>query len=446
MSEPKSQSTPEDLFGHPRGLTILFTTEMWEVFSFVGMKTMLVYYMTQQLAFRQEDASLIYGAYSGTAYFLPIIGGVLCDRWLGRRNSVILGGSLMALGHFLLFFESFFFPALCLVALGAGFYLPALPSQIGALYQEGDPRRASAYNVYYVGMNLGAFLAPLVCGTLGELFGWHWGFAVAGVGMLLGVVIYTAGSRHLPSDEPRERVRTRQSTAFDHDVMGRFGLIIAVAAIVVLYRGAFEQIGNTVAFWLDRGVDRRMGDWVLPMTWFQSLNPLLIFVLTPLLMTHWTRRARRVGEPSLINRMAIGALLGAVAYLVLAAASADASVAGQQPNWLWVAGFIFVLTISELFIMPVCLGLFSRLAPPGFTATAMSMFFLTGFGGHFLAGWLGSLWRHFEPSGFFVMIAGIAGVASVLLFAFGLLRRDEMRLASETAVARRTVQESEVAT
>src|SRR5690606_35994800 len=146
-----------------------------------------------------------YGTYSGSAYLLPIVGGILCDRWLGRRRSVILGGALMALGHFLLMFEPLFFPALACVALGAGFYLPALPSQISGLYAANDPRRSSAYNVYYVGMNLGAFLAPLVCGTLGELYGWHWGFGVAGVGMLAGVTIYTAFSRHLPEDPPPQR-------------------------------------------------------------------------------------------------------------------------------------------------------------------------------------------------------------------------------------------------
>ncbi len=440
-------STPaaKDLFGHPRGLTVLFTTEMWEVFSFVGMKTMLVYYMTQQLAFHQESASLIYGAYSGTAYLLPIMGGVLCDRWLGRRRSVVLGGLLMAIGHFALIFESLFFPALCLVALGAGFYLPALPSQVGGLYAADDPRRSAAYNVYYVGMNLGAFLAPLVCGTLGELLGWHWGFGVAGIGMLAGVVIYTAGAKNLPPDPPPRQVGPRQSTPLDQEAIYRFGLIVSVAAIVVLYRGAFEQIGNTVAFWLDRGVDRHIGSSVIPMTWFQSLNPLLIFALTPVLMVYWTRRARRAHEPSLINRMAIGALLGAAAYLILGVATAHsgAGAAAQQTSWLWVAGFIFVLTVSELFIMPVCLGLFARLAPAGFAATAMSMFFLTGFGGHFLAGWLGSLWRRLEPSAFFVMIAAVAFAASALLFAVGFILRGEARLVDRPAGAVRGGRESE---
>lgn len=424
----------KDLFGHPRGLTVLFTTEMWEVFSFVGMKTMLVYYMTQQLAFRQESASLIYGTYSGTAYLLPIVGGVLCDRWLGRRRSVILGGSLMAAGHFLLVFESLFFPALCLVALGAGFYLPALPSQIGGLYAQNDPRRASAYNVYYAGMNLGAFLAPLVCGTLGELFGWHWGFSVAGAGMLAGVAIYTAGSRHLPPDPPRQQMPSGHNSLLDAGTLRPFALILAIAAVVVLYRSAFEQIGNTVAFWLDRGVDRRVGAWLVPMTWFQAINPLLIFALTPVLMAWWTRRARSRGrQPSLLARMAIGALIGAAAYLLLGVAATTESSAGA-PSWLWVVAFIGVLTLSELFIMPVCLGLFARLAPPGFAATAMAMFFLTGFGGHFLAGWLGTLWSRFEPAGFFLMIAAIAGTAAVLLFVLGLLIRDATaREASEPA-------------
>ena len=188
-----------DWFGQPRGLTILFLTETWEKFSFFGMRALLIYYMTRHLDIEQAHASYIYGLYGAAVYFTPIIGGMLADRWLGRRRAVMLGGAIMAAGHFMMTSESLFYPALVVIACGNGLFLPSLPSQIEGLYAKDDPRRTSAYSIYYVGINLGAFLAPLICGTLGELFGWHWGFSAAGVGMLLGLLIYWSGSRYLPS-------------------------------------------------------------------------------------------------------------------------------------------------------------------------------------------------------------------------------------------------------
>ena len=176
-------------FGQPRGLTILFLTQMWELFSYYGMRTLLVYYMTKQLLFAQDKASVIYGTYTAMAYFTPILGGAIADRWLGKRNAVMIGGGIMAIGHFVMAFEPMFYVALATIALGNGLFLPSLPSQINDLYAADDPRRGRAYNVYYVGLNVGGLLAPLVCGTLGELYGWHYGFGAAGVGMFLGLLI-----------------------------------------------------------------------------------------------------------------------------------------------------------------------------------------------------------------------------------------------------------------
>src|SRR6185312_13672904 len=167
-------------FGQPRGLTVIFLTEMWEKFSYYGMRAMLVYYMTRQLLFSQHDASLVYGMYTAFVYFTPIVGGFVSDRWLGKRNAVIAGASMMALGHFMMTFEPLFYGALAAIALGNGLFLPSLPSQIKGLYGKDDPRLGSAFNIYYVGINVGGFIAPIVCGTIGELYGWHYGFALAG--------------------------------------------------------------------------------------------------------------------------------------------------------------------------------------------------------------------------------------------------------------------------
>ncbi|HMK37363.1 MAG TPA: oligopeptide:H+ symporter, partial [Desulfomonilaceae bacterium] len=173
----------EDVFGHPKGLFVLFLTEMWERFSYYGMRALLVYYMIKHLNFSQSQASHIYGLYTGLVYLTPLFGGILADRVLGQRNAVILGSILMAMGHFFMAFEFLFFPALLFLILGNGFFKPNISTQVGDLYVAGDPRRDRAFSIFYVGINLGAFFSPLVCGTLGEVYGWHYGFAAAGVGM-----------------------------------------------------------------------------------------------------------------------------------------------------------------------------------------------------------------------------------------------------------------------
>ncbi|MBN8841179.1 MAG: peptide MFS transporter, partial [Sphingomonadales bacterium] len=263
-------------FGQPRGLTILFLTNMWEQFSYYGMRALLVYYMTRQLLFTQPHSSFVYGAYTACAYFTPIVGGVIADRYLGKRRAVIIGATIMALGHFLMTFEAMFYIALATIALGNGFFLPSLPSQINSLYRADDPRRSWAYNVYYVGVNIGGFLAPLICGTLGELYGWHYGFGAAGIGMLIGLVIYLKGQKYLPEDVRAKDAAPVAPVAESEPASG-YRLILVLGAVglaVTVFRGAYEQVGNTVALWAESGSDRRLGSLSIPMTWFQSLNPL----------------------------------------------------------------------------------------------------------------------------------------------------------------------------
>ncbi|NUQ18389.1 MAG: peptide MFS transporter, partial [Sphingomonas sp.] len=329
------RAAPSDWFGQPRGLTILFLTNMWEQFSYYGMRALLVYYMTRQLLISQEHSSLIYGAYTSFAYFTPIIGGTIADRYLGKKRAVIIGASMMAAGHFMMAFEPSFYFALATIALGNGLFLPSLPSQINDLYGPDDPRRGWAYNVYYVGVNVGGFLAPLICGTLGETFGWHWGFGAAGVGMLTGLVIYLLGQRHLPSSRSEATILPPQAIEqYGGSRRDTFLLLLAVGLAVTVFRGAYEQVGNTVAIWIE-GVNRHVGSAVIPMTWFQSLNPLLVILLTPVLLARWKRKADAGREHSPLQKMAIGALIGAGAYALLALA---ATVSPTGASWWWVAG------------------------------------------------------------------------------------------------------------
>jgi proton-dependent oligopeptide transporter, POT family len=415
----------KDWFGQPRGLTILFLTDTWEQFSFFGMRALLVYYMVKQLAIGQQQASLIYGLYAAFVYFTPIVGGVICDRWLGRRNSVLLGGSIMALGHFMMAFEPMFFAALATIALGNGLFLPSLPSQINGLYAHDDPRRGTAYNYYYLGVNVGAFFAPLGCGTIGELYGWHWGFTVAGVGMLAGLLIYIFGSRYLPPEPPRVRTSApslpspagRGRVGVGASVMQRFALLGGICAVVVVFRGAYEQVGNTLPLWIE-SANRDAGAFVIPMTWFMSLNPLLVFLLTPWFVARWVRHAREQREQSAIAKMATGAGIVAFSYAMLAAVAAWAAANDAPASWIWVAAFFIVMTAGELYILPIGLGLFGRLAPVGFAATTIALWFLAGFFGNLFAGAVGTFWSLLSPPGFFLLTAAIAAAAGGLLLLF----------------------------
>jgi POT family proton-dependent oligopeptide transporter len=409
----------KDWFGQPRGLTILFLTEMWEIFSYYGMRVLLVYYVTKQLAFSQQSASLIYGGYNAFVYFTPIIGGIICDRWLGRRNSVLLGGSIMALGHFMMAFEPLFFVALATIGIGNGLFLPALPSQIPGLYRHDDPRRKSAYSFYYLGINVGAFLAPLGCGTVGEHFGWHWGFTLAGIGMVGGLIIYIMGSRYLPPEPLRATpapASVRQHW-LEAGTARRFALLAGICGVVIIFRIAYEQVGNTLPLWTE-SVDRSVGAFVVPMTWFPSLNPLLVLLLTPLFVARWVRHAREGHELSSIRKMSVGAGGVALSYLLLAAVAAWSGGSVVSQGWLWLLLFYGVMTAGELYILPIGIGLFGRLAPAGFAATAIALWFLANFFGNLLAGAFGTLWSSLSPPQFFAATAAVAALSGALLLAF----------------------------
>ena len=409
-----TSTSQSDWFGHPRGLSILFLTEMWEKFSYFGMRALLVYYMTKALAMPQSKASLIYGSYTAFAYFTPILGGLIADRLLGRRIAVIVGGTIMAIGHFLMAYESLFYPALITIALGNGLFLPSLPSQVQTLYRSDDPRRVSAYNVYYVGINLGAIFAPLVCGTLGELYGWHWGFGAAGVGMCIGVVIYIVGGRYLPAATLAVSPRESSSSADHASFRRRIGLLLAVVLIVIIFRGAYEQIGNTFALLVDSRVDRQVGDWTIPSTWFQALNPLLVLTLTPLLLLIW-RRGKRQGTEIALRRMAIGALVVAFAFALLAMVMQVSQSSGAAAHWSWLVVFLVIYTLGELFILPTGLALFGQMAPAAFAATMIALWFSASFAGNLFAGAIGALWSRLDSPVFLMLVAAIAIFAAALL-------------------------------
>ncbi len=418
-------SEKSNWFGQPRGLTVLFLTNMWEQFSYFGMRALLVYYMTTTMLFGQEKASSIYGFYTAFAYFTPIIGGTIADRWLGKRRAVIIGAAIMAAGHFMMAFQPAFYFALATIALGNGLFLPTLPSQINDLYKADDPRRPWAYNVYYVGVNLGAFLAPLICGFLGESYGWHWGFGAAGVGMLAGLVIYVWGQPYLPV-ERNEAEPVLPAGKQTHRGRDTVLLLLGIGLAVTIFRGAYEQIGNTFALWMRDDVDRVIGGVEIGAAMFFSLNPLLVMVMTPLLLARWKKQAEQGRELSPTQKMACGALIVAASYLLIA--GAEAFSGGGRAHWLWLLTYFVIFTLGELYILPNGLGVFARLAPPKLGATTVASWYLAIFSGSLLAGQVGRLWSHLGHIQFFVLLAAIASAAAILLY---LLDRPTRRILAQ---------------
>jgi len=397
-------------FGHPRGLTILFLTNMWEQFSYYGMRTLLVFYMTKQLLIAADTSSVIYGYYTAFAYLTPLLGGFIADRYLGKRLAIIIGGSVMALGHFMMTQESLFYAALATIAIGNGLFLPSLPSQIKDLYAPGDPRAARAYNVYYVGVNIGAVLAIFGCGALGELYGWHWGFGTAGVGMVIGLLIYLSGQRYLPAEAQQSRNVPAAATnaGMTRDTLL---LLLGLGAAVVLFRSVYEQMGNSVMLFADTGVDRVAGQLTIPATWFIMINPACVMLITPLLLAWWRRREAAGHDPTPARRMATGALIVGASYLLLAALSWNAG--NTSVHWMSFALFWVVMTLGELFILPTGLGLFARLAPPRIGATTVASWFLVTGVGNWCAGQVGSLWTRMSHPAFFAMLAAICALAAL---------------------------------
>jgi len=447
-SPPLPGSTVQaEFLGHPKGLSFLFATEMWERFSYYGMRALLVLYMVKYVlapdtagqviglaALKraleallgpldvQPLASNIYGLYTGLVYLTPVFGGIVADRVLGHRRTVIIGALLMALGHFMMAFEPLLLFALLVLILGNGAFKPNMSSQVGELYPGGDPRRDRAYSIFYVGINIGAFLAPLVCGTLGERVGWHYGFGAAGVGMLIGLAIYLAGSSHLPPDPiPIKEARlTADRRPLDREERRAMIALFILFIPTSLFWAAYEQQGNTIALWADDYTDRTINLWFwtaeIPTTWFQSFNPFMIFAFTPLVVALWARQAARGREPSTVIKMALGCAGCGAAYLIMAGAAFFAG-AGNA-SWLWLFAFFVVVTTAELYLSPIGLSLVSKVAPVRYLSMMMGVWLATSFIGNFCAGYLGSFWSDMTKANFFLMIAAVASAAGAVIWAF----------------------------
>ena len=443
-----------EFLGHPRGLAYIAFTEAWERFSFYGMQALLMLYMTGHLLKAgtvesvagfatlragleslygplsiQALASTIFGLYVGLIYFTPVLGGLIGDRITGRKRAVLAGAVLMAGGHFMMAFEAAFLPALLALIVGAGLLKGNLAAQVGNLYSHNDRRRDGAYTVYFTAINVGAFVAPLVCGTLGELYSWHYGFAAAGVGMLIGIVIYLAGARYLPPEAVRlhQRERPRLQPG-DGRVLIALSVLIAITA---LFWTAQAQVWNVYPLWVRDFVDRSAFGVSVPVTWFQSLDSLTVLLLAPVLVVFWRAQGKRGTEPADLSKVALGCALMGAAFLFITAG--DLVAGDGQVALIWTLAFHLFTAFGYLYAAPVALALVSRTAPVAVNAMMVGAYYLGIFAGGLLSGRLARLYEPLQPPAFWAVHAAV-GISGALLIV--LLRRPLLRALKLDAAAK----------
>jgi POT family proton-dependent oligopeptide transporter len=430
----------------PKGLAIIFLTEMWERFSYYGMRALLVLYLVNALGYKREDALEMYGIYTGLVYVTPLIGGWIADRWLGMRMAAVIGGIVMMLGHFAMAVPSMLHVALGLLIVGNGFFKPNTSTMVGELYDGvDDPRRDGGYTIFYMGINLGALFSPLVCGTLGQKLGWHYGFASAGVGMLIGLItllsfqgwLGRAGLR--PEQQsvswknaPTIAIWAAACVAFVYAalavaptisalpaaVKGVIALAVIAAAIwlpgiisgkkggdeslsaaewkriiaiciltlfSIFFWMGFEQAGGSMNLFADKQTARTIGGWDVPSSWFQSINPFAILLFAPVFATIWTALNKSrfaLPDPA---KQALGLITLGLGFIVMYRAQTLADAVGLVSP-LWLASAYFLHTLGELMLSPVGLALTSRAAPIRVAALLMGVWMLSSAAGNYLAG------------------------------------------------------------
>ncbi|MDB5472221.1 MAG: Amino acid/peptide transporter [Caulobacter sp.] len=446
MSETTTPALGKTLWGHPIGLTVLTATELWERFSYYGMMGLLTLYMTKQAllpghveyiigfpGFRAAVegvfgplttlalASQIFGLYTGFIYATPIVGGLIGDRVLGQRRTVILGTVLMAAGHLMMTFEPLFLFALLLLILGAGCIKGNMAVQVGALYDKDDTRRTRAFGIYLIGLNVGAFTAPLIVGTLGEKVGWHWGFGAAGIGMLISLVIYLVGQKHLPPDTLKAAPKTERGGTKAPKLRKGEGRLLAGLMLLlipyILVFSAYQQAWNIMVLWEDSSVDRNLFGFQAPVTWFATLDGILTIVAVFLAVRLWAWQAKRGKEPGDIGKISIGMVLGTLSFLFIAG---GAFLAGNGLTALVFPVLFFVAADLMIpFVDTVTMSAFSRSAPAALGTTMMGIFYLATFVTNVTVGWLGRFYETLSHAQFWLLHAGISAAGLVFLLVLG---------------------------
>ncbi len=469
------------LMGHPRGLGLLFVVEMWERFSYYGMRALLVLYLVNYLKWSDGDASRLYGTYTSLVYLTPLIGGYLADRYIGTRRSLVIGSIVIAMGHFSLAFQSMtsFYLGLALIIIGTGFFKPNVSTMVGQIYREGDARRDAGFTIFYMGVNLGAFLAPLVCGYLGQRVGWHYGFAAAGVGMLIGLAIYLWGrDKYLPGIGLTHAQNSANAAAQGakglaemekvNVIPGLIGGVVGLALALVLKGGwlgyafgaiigaaigttvfgskgeernrvlaifivsffvvffwmAYEQAGSSMNLFADRHTNLSVGGFAFPSSWFQSVNPLFIMIFAPIFATLWVKLGKSGKEPSTALKMVLGLALLGTGFLFMVAGGKIADT-GVKAGAIWLTMAYAFNTWGELCLSPVGLSYVTKIAPVRFASLLMGVWFLANAAANKLGGFLASQTENIPKLGTFYMIpvATSFGAALLLLLLVPWLKR-----------------------
>jgi POT family proton-dependent oligopeptide transporter len=474
---------PEDraFFGHPRGLSTLFFTEMWERFSYYGMRALLILFMTASaadggLGFDTASAGAVYGLYTSMVYMACLPGGWLADRLIGQRRAVLYGGILIASGHFSMAVPSLatFYLGLFLIVLGTGLLKGNISVLVGTLYRPGDNRRDAGFSIYYMGINLGAFIAPLVCGYLGQEASWHLGFGAAGIGMLLGVVQYVLGDKYLGSGGREPAPASPEARGRDRSLATIAGVVLAALVLVVglgsytgvlpvsasqiadwagyllllvtvgffgwlflssqwapeerrrlyaigvfflaaaLFWSLFEQAGSTLNLFADRDTSTSVLGWGFPSSWFQSMNSFFIWSFAPLFAWLWISLARHGKEPSTPIKFALGLILVGAGFAVLIVA-AQLSANGVKVSPMWLTVTYLLHTFGELCLSPVGLSAMTKLAPARIAGLMMGVWFLATSVGNFIAGRLAGFYEAMPLPALFTNIALFGIVAGLLL-------------------------------
>ncbi|MFG6485641.1 peptide MFS transporter [Roseateles sp. BYS78W] len=433
--------------GHPAGLGWLSFCELWERFSYYGMQALLILYLSNYLfmpehvgvvagmdGFRrliegitgprstQQLASIVFGLYTGFVYLTPIFGGLLADRVLGRTKTVVIGALLMSAGHFLMALEAALLPALGCLLLGVGCFKGNIAAQVGDLYAPGDKRRASAFQIFMLAVQIAVIAAPIVCGTLGERVGWHWGFGAAGVGMLIGLVVYLSGRRYLPPETPRQAT----AEAAPRPPIGRRGvlqvvLLVAILPLLMLSIVGNQQFNNAYPQWSQKFMDMSVGGFEVPVTWLQAVDATVSFVTMLGSIAFWRWWSTRRREPDEVTKIALGCFVaaGAPALLLIPAMAIEAG--GGKISILWTFAYTLVNDIGFANIMPVGLALYSRAAPRGLQGVMIGIYYLHLFFGNSFVGWLAGLLDVLPGSQFWGLHAVLVAAAGVGLLVVKLL-------------------------
>ena len=441
--------------GHPKGLYLLFFTEMWERFSYYGMRAILILYLTKKLIeggleMDEKYAMLLYGYFTGFVYFTPLIGGWLADRYLGKRLAVMIGGVTMMLGQFTLFglnSTTGLYIGLLLLIIGNGFFKPNISTLVGGLYKDGDSRRDAAFTIFYMGINLGAMIAPLVIGVVTDnmfattnedgsiSYGYRYGFLVSGIGMLLGQVIFNLlGPKYLGdlgtkpigavSDssvtESLKSVNPETGEVLDEkEEKQRISVIFILLLFAVFFWAGFEQAGSSLSLYTDKYIDRSIGSFEIPTSWFQSVNPLFIVTLAPLFTLFWASPiGRRLTTPV---KMGVGMIILGAGFLFMIGAVAERSANGDvndvnnKAALMWLIMTYLLHTIGELCISPVGLSVVTKLSPPKLASVLMAVWMLSSFFANIVGGYIASYVETMGAGEVFKYIAGFVSVCGVLL-------------------------------